>query len=141
MIVTQTNCFPHVSLLGSLLSQNEAVAHEERVREVRRLLVDFGRDEMEDMLSSPYGLKTFVEMITAERIINGDGAPWVKAAETAFADARGALNADFSDEALASGAKKPNSNADNALTDDEDFDANDEVVYQDKDLFDSSERK
>jgi hypothetical protein len=117
------------------------VAHEERVREVRRLLVDFGRDEMEDLLSSPYGLKTFVDMITAERIINGDGAPWVKAAETAFADARGALDADFSDEALARGAKKQNTNSDNALTDDEDFDANDEVVYQDKELFDQSEQK
>ena len=109
------------------------------MREVRRLLVDFGRDEMEDLLSSPYGLKTFVDMITAERIINGDGAPWVKAAEAAFADARGALNADFSDEAVARGAAQPKSNAGKAAAaDDYDDDYNPEtekMLYADKDIF------
>jgi small subunit ribosomal protein S5 len=100
--------------------QSEAAAHDERIQEVRRILMDMGRDEQEDLLSSPGGLKAFVDMITAERLASEDPVPWIRAVEAEAAKRNGfgagaSLDVDF-----------------------DDFE-NDEIVYADKELVDPSD--
>ena len=96
--------------------KDEARLHEERVREVRKILVDGGRDQLEELLSSPAGLKAYVDSLTVERQLNGDPTPWLKSAAE---DLGPGLDVDFNTA---------------AVDPQEEEMADDEVLYADKDL-------
>jgi hypothetical protein len=121
----------------------EAHMHEERVREVRKILVDLGRDEIEEMLSTPFGLKTFVDMITTERHLAGEPTPWTFDPLRADAADQGSLvgglslDADFAAAVESAAEKQKQEQLQSDLEDDE-F-ADDEIIYHDKDMVDPAD--